>query len=175
MALGESAIQRVTTVSPETGNVSGAPSSVRESGEVVEPRAANPSPQTTDAENWRTSGLVLVVDDEPAVARVTSMVLDQCGFDVAVAFSSRDALARLAEWSSRVRLVLVDLTMPDQDGIEFMRAARELGCQAPMVLTSGYLQDEADRRFVSQGFAGYLQKPYRLETLVDVLRRALGE
>ncbi|MEN9579027.1 MAG: hypothetical protein RJA70_2036 [Pseudomonadota bacterium] len=128
-----------------------------------------------DVHSWRGSGLILVVDDEPAVARVTEMVLDQCGFSVNVATSGVEALRHMERFRDQLRLVLIDLTMPDQSGIEVMQAARRLGLAVPMVLTSGYPNDEADKRFEGDGFSGYLQKPYRLEVLMTVLRRALGE
>jgi CheY-like chemotaxis protein len=123
---------------------------------------------------WRGQGRVLVVDDEPAVARLTSLVLEQYGFQVDVVNNGREALAQLSS-SDRYRVVLVDLTMPDFSGIEVLVRARKQGCDTPMVLTSGYPRSEADQRFQDSDFSGFLQKPYRMENLVDVIRGALGE
>ena len=124
---------------------------------------------------WAGSGLILVADDNEAVARVTSLVLGQCGFDVALATSGQAALQYIREHAGRLRLALVDLTMPDKTGLDVLQEARASGFESPIVLTSGHPREEADRLFGAAGFSAYIQKPYRLETLVKVLRRALGE
>lgn len=118
---------------------------------------------------------MLVVDDEPAVARLTGLVLGQHGFEVEVVVSGQEALTRIASVPNGYRLVLVDLTMPDLTGIEVLHRARALGCHAPMVLTSGYSEKEAAASLEGTDFVGYLQKPYRLEALLDVVERALVE
>lgn len=123
--------------------------------------------------SWRGSGRVLVVDDEPSVARLTALVLDQYGFEVEVAISGQDALEQIARQPSVFRLVVVDLSMPDLSGVDVLNRARALGCPAPMVLTSGHSSTDTDSVLKSSAFAGYLQKPYRLETLLEVIQRAL--
>lgn len=119
-------------------------------------------------------GRVLVIDDEPAVARLTGLVLDQHGFEVEVACSGSAALELITQQPSRFQLIIVDLSMPDLSGVEVLRRARALGCPAPVVLTSGHAESEADDAVKEADFAGYLQKPYRLEALLDVIERALS-
>ncbi len=124
---------------------------------------------------WRGHGRILVVDDEPSVARLTGLVLDQQGFDVEVAGSGSAALELIEKGPKHYRLVIVDLSMPDFTGVEVMQRARELGCLTPMVLTSGHSRSEAGSDVKHSEFAGYLQKPYRLERLLEVIRGALSE
>jgi DNA-binding NtrC family response regulator len=119
------------------------------------------------------AGRVLVVDDEPSVARLTALVLDQHGFEVDVAVSGQEALERIRRMPLGFRLVVVDLSMPDLTGVEVLNRARELGCSAPMVLTSGHSQSDTAVALRESHFAGYLQKPYRLETLLEVIQHAL--
>lgn len=119
-------------------------------------------------------GRVLVIDDEPAVARLTGLVLDQHGFEVEVACSGSAALELITEHPARFQLIIVDLSMPDLSGVEVLRRARALGCPAPVVLTSGHAESEADDAVKAADFAGYLQKPYRLEALLEVIGRALN-
>jgi CheY-like chemotaxis protein len=120
---------------------------------------------------------VLVVDDEPSVARLTALVLDQYGFEVDVAISGLDALEHIARKPARkpagFRLIVVDLSMPDLTGVDVLKRARQLGCLAPMVLTSGHCSTDTDGVLRTSEFAGYLQKPYRLETLLEVIQQAL--
>lgn len=124
---------------------------------------------------WRGSGRVLVVDDEPSVARLTALVLDQHGFEVEVAVSGQDALAQIGRTPAGFRLVVVDLSMPDLSGVDVLRQARALGCPAPMVLTSGHSRTDTVSAVRDAHFAGYLQKPYRLEALLDVIQEALSQ
>jgi DNA-binding response OmpR family regulator len=141
-------------------------------GEPLPPRpfVSEPRPLTT----WRGAGRVLVVDDEPSVARLTALVLDQYGFEVQVAASGREALEQIARAPAGYTLVVVDLSMPDLSGVDVLNHARALGCVAPMVLTSGHSSTDTERVLASSTFAGYLQKPYRLETLLEVIQQALA-
>jgi DNA-binding response OmpR family regulator len=125
--------------------------------------------------SWRGSGRVLVVDDEPSVARLTALVLDQHGFEVEVAVSGQEALAQISRTPAGFRLVVVDLSMPDLSGVDVLRQARALGCPAPMVLTSGHSRTDTVSAVRDANFAGYLQKPYRLEALLDVIQEALSQ
>lgn len=123
--------------------------------------------------HYRGAGRVLVADDEPSVARLTGLILGQCGFDVTVAASGKEALATIDANRSSLRLVLLDYNMPDFDGPAVLAAARERGCSVPMILSTGYPTDQEMGGL--EGFAALLHKPYRFETLVDVLRTVLNE
>ncbi len=144
--------------------------------EAYFPSSRRRSPQAQQPTGtWQGHGRILVVDDEPSVARLTGLVLDQQGFQVEVACSGGAALELITKGPAAYRLIVVDLSMPDLSGVEVMRKARELGCSTPMVLTSGHSESEAGSDVRHADFAGYLQKPYRLETLLEVIRRALVE
>jgi len=132
-------------------------------------------PDFVQGVTFRGHGRVLVIDDEPSVARLTGLVLDQHGFEVEVAGSGSEALSLIQRHPEGFRLVIVDLSMPDLSGVEVLLRARELGCSAPMVLTSGYSRNEAVQEAGNADFAGYLQKPYRLEALLDVIQAALTD
>jgi len=69
--------------------------------------------------------------------------------------------------------VLLDLTMPRLDGEETLRAVRQLTTDLPVVLSSGYSEQEVRRRFGGLSLAGFVQKPYLLESLRTVLREAI--
>lgn len=118
--------------------------------------------------------LILVVDDEEMVRAVAQLLLEGVGFSVETASGGAEALERLRRDDRRVDVVLLDLTMPDLDGRETFLAMREAGFETPVVLTSGYLESEVWSRFRADGVAGFIQKPYRVDDLVAVLRQALG-
>ena len=69
--------------------------------------------------------------------------------------------------------VLLDLTMPKMDGAEAFIELRRLEPHVPVILMSGYNEQDAVSRLGSQDMAGFLQKPFQLEDLQEILRRIL--
>ena len=117
---------------------------------------------------------VLVVDDEPAVRGFVKAALAHGGLDVVLAEDGVQAVELLQDPALEVDVVLLDMTMPRMDGVETFRAIRGLRPGLPVVLSSGYNQQDATSRFVGKGLAGFLQKPYRTQDLLDCLRGILG-
>jgi hemerythrin-like metal-binding protein/PAS domain S-box-containing protein len=125
--------------------------------------------------DYRGSGTVLVVDDEEALRAMAGSALCRLGFKVLEARDGLEALAVFQANREKISLILMDLTMPRMDGAEAFRALRRAGARMPIVLSSGFGPEEALQRFTGKGLAGFLQKPYRFQALVDAVRAALGE
>jgi two-component system cell cycle sensor histidine kinase/response regulator CckA len=122
---------------------------------------------------WRGEGVVLVVDDEEVVRQVAGDMLGMMGFEVLNAADGCEAVEQFGR-HPEIRCVLLDLTMPRMDGEETFRELRRLQANAKVILSSGYDEQEATRRFADHGLAGFVQKPYVFETLQRRLRDALG-
>ena len=69
--------------------------------------------------------------------------------------------------------MILDLTMPRLDGEATFHALRRIRDDVPVILSSGYNEQEITNRFVGGGLAGFIQKPYQLETLRARLEQAL--
>jgi CheY-like chemotaxis protein len=121
------------------------------------------------------SGLVLVVDDEEWVRDAIIAMLDAAGIDRIVAENGRDAIRLFREREAEISLVLLDLSMPGLSGEETFGELRRMRPDVRVLLSSGYAEDEATSRFVGRGLAGFIQKPYRPETLVAAIRQALAD
>ena len=79
---------------------------------------------------------VLVVDDDPGFGEFVRKVAQGCGYEVQVA---RDAATFRAEYArSAPDLIMLDLQMPDTDGVELLRSLAEGGCSAPILVMSGF-------------------------------------
>jgi len=116
---------------------------------------------------------VLVVDDEKALRDFVRRNLEVRGYDVSIASDGLEAMAVFAE--SRVDLVILDLMMPHQDGLETARRIRESSDVPILILTA--LGEEADKvRAFDLGADDYLTKPFGVGELLGrikaVLRRA---
>ena len=120
------------------------------------------------------TGLVLLVDDDDGVRRAARMILELFGFDVVEARDGREALRVFAPRATDIVAVLLDMTMPEMGGEETFRELRRLRDDVPVILSSGYNEVEATRRFTSKGLAGFLQKPFTSKELGEKLSAALA-
>jgi CheY-like chemotaxis protein len=134
-------------------------------GSATRPLAVGP--------HFRGKGLVLVVDDDEGVRAAVSSLLRYFGFSVIEAFDGRHGVQAFIEHQSECVLVLLDMTMPELGGEEVFREIRRIRSDVPVILTSGYNEIEATRRFTSKGLAGFLQKPFTPAELAQRLRAAL--
>lgn len=122
-----------------------------------------------------TQPLVLVADDEPRITKLVSIVLSEEGFRVVTANSGEEALKKAEE--IRPDIVLLDIVMPDFDGIEVMRQLRERRPVAVILLTAkGSAADKS--KGLDLGADDYIAKPFHPDELAArvraVLRRSSG-
>ena len=116
---------------------------------------------------------ILVVDDEEYITDLVSLGLRFVGFDVEVAADGRDALAKIA--STRPDLVVLDIAMPDMDGLEVVQRLRRDGVNTPVVFLTARDAPSDRVRGLHLGADDYITKPFSLEELLArieaVLRR----
>ena len=108
--------------------------------------------------------VVLLVDDDDAIRRTVSTGLELEGFEVVAASGGRAALAALE--TIRPAVVLLDLGMPDLDGLEVLRLLREGGDDVPVCVLSA--RDQVDDRVqgLRAGADDYVVKPFSLDEVV---------
>lgn len=142
------------------------------------PAASGPSEATAARppapELWRGRGTVLLVDDETTVRTTVARMVRSLGLEVVPATDGRDAVEIFRADPGRFALVLLDLTMPHMDGEEAFTELRRLSAAVPVVLMSGFNQQEAMVRFTGKGLASFLQKPFTVTELRTVLQQVLG-
>lgn len=134
----------------------------------VESRPSEPAPPR------QTGGTVLVVDDEALLRRAAKQIIEHFGYD---AFEAEDGRAAIAVFRERARdfdVVLLDMTMPGLTGEETFQELLRIRPDARIVLSSGFNEMEATRRFGAGQLAGFLQKPYTAEQLAQMLSRVIG-
>jgi len=122
-----------------------------------------------------TQPLVLVADDEPRITKLVSLALSEEGFRVVTASGGNEALAKAEEY--RPDVVLLDIVMPDLDGIEVMRQLRATRPVPVILLTAkGSTADKA--KGLDLGADDYVAKPFHPDELAArvraVLRRTSG-
>lgn len=142
---------------------------------VLLPAAGSPSeivdtPSSPD--DFPGSGTVLLVDDDKAVREVGAEMLRMLGFTV---ITANDGVAAVEAFKSAndIKLVILDLTMPQMDGEQCFRELRQIDPGVKVILSSGYSVHEVERKFAGKGVAGFIQKPYDFSTLKEALRVAV--
>ena len=117
-----------------------------------------------------TQPLVLVADDEPRITKLVSIALREEGFRVVTAGGGEEALAKAEE--VRPDIVLLDIVMPDLDGIEVMRQLRERRPVPVILLTAkGSTADKA--KGLDLGADDYIAKPFHPDELAARVRAVL--
>ena len=133
------------------------------------------SPKSTPnvTERWQGHGTVLVVDDEEPVRSISARMLALSGFEPVLAADGQEAVDVFSADPDRFTLVLLDLTMPHMGGDETFRELQKLRADVPVVLMSGYNQQDVLGNFPGSDLISFLQKPFTLEDLRAVLRSVL--
>lgn len=127
------------------------------------------------AEGGHRHGTVLLADDEETVLDVAGRLLRSVGCEVVSARDGEEALACFRRHGKEIHLALVDLTMPRLCGEPMLRELRQLAPELPLVLMSGFPESDVLPRFAELRLAGYLQKPFRLPALLELLHKVMPE
>ena len=116
---------------------------------------------------------ILIVEDSPLVTDAFSVLFTEAGYDVAVAGTVADAIARAGD--KPVDVMLLDLTLPDGDGVEVMEALRQQARLPRATLAMTGHSDTASRRScIEAGCADVLVKPVPIRELLRQIERLLA-
>jgi two-component system response regulator HydG len=113
---------------------------------------------------------VLVVDDEPGILESLSILLRNSGFAAHTARGGRAGLEQLS--SIQPDIVLSDVRMPDVGGVEILAAARQQDPDTPVILMTAQATLQSAMQAVNEGAFYYIQKPFRNDELLAILKRA---
>ena len=138
---------------------------------AVEETATVPrTPATRSGFQGRERVRVLAVDDDPQALRYVRDALSEAGYGVAVTSDPEEALRLMAE--DRPHVILLDLVLPDTDGIELMRDILNIA-NVPVIFLSGYGRDQVIARAFDMGAEDYLVKPFSPTELLARIQAAL--
>ncbi|HEV8247888.1 MAG TPA: response regulator [Polyangiaceae bacterium] len=140
---------------------------------VVEAVRERSSVSSRAGKGYRGSGTILIVDDEEVVRSVAARILQSFGFKALSAADGIEGLSRFRAHAEEIGAVLLDLTMPGMDGEAVFRELRAIRANVRVLLMSGFNEQDAIARFAGKGLAGFLQKPFTLEQLIEKLRGVL--
>jgi two-component system, cell cycle sensor histidine kinase and response regulator CckA len=135
----------------------------------LDSRAAMPAPTKAPHITGSGTGRVLVVDDEKVVRQTLSEMLEMLGYETVCAENGRVALELYEEYGMDMKLIVLDLMMPEIDGIETLRRIQALVPEQPVVVVTGYANEEIIADLQNQAGVPVLLKPFRYSELIEQL------
>ncbi len=120
---------------------------------------------------FRGKGLVLVVDDEPALRDLGRTLLEGVGFQVLLAGDGFEALDLYRVHHAELTLVLMDVVMPRMGGVEALKRMREVDIEVPVLLVSGYGHEDSLSELETKGEVEFLAKPFGRQALMDCVAK----
>jgi PAS domain S-box-containing protein len=122
---------------------------------------------------WQNRGTILVVDDEPGMRNLARAILENSGFTVLTACDGADAIGVFGRHAGEVAAIVLDLTMPVMNGEEAAAELHRMRAEVPIILSSGFSEQDVAGRFPGKSLAGFLKKPYQPAELTETVQRAI--
>ncbi|MBD3239886.1 MAG: response regulator [Chitinivibrionales bacterium] len=115
---------------------------------------------------------ILVVDDEPLVREMAVDMLSAMGHHAMLARGSKEAIELYHDPRNPFDVVLLDIEMPDEDGMQVLARLRRIDPEVKVIVASGHGPEGRAGDMIAQGAFAYLQKPFTKNELMDVVERA---
>ena len=116
--------------------------------------------------------VVLFVDDEEMVLKVGSLMLRKLGYSVLPICKGQEAIEIFKQ--NRIAIVLLDMQMPGMNGYEIYYQLKKIQPEVKILLASAYVGDQSEKRLISIGFDGFIQKPFNLKQLSEKIEAILA-
>ena len=118
-------------------------------------------------------GVILIIDDETMILDVGRALLERLGYQVLVAAGGREGLEIYRQSSHNINLVILDMIMPDLNGVETYELLKEIDPRVKVLLASGYTKDGVANGILKQGAHHFIQKPFDIQKLSQKVSEAL--
>ena len=139
---------------PRTNDVAAAPDTIEAAGQAAEGRGRH----------------ILYIDDDQSQLFASKRMIERWGYRVSGYFEQREALDAVRSGKLRVDLVVTDFNMPGTSGLEIARAIRDALPDLPVIMVSGYINDELRTQAAAAGVRELIAKPQVLEELRDAVQ-----
>ena len=114
---------------------------------------------------------VLFVDDEEMVLEVGSLMLQKLGYSVLTASEGQEAIEIFKK--NKVAIAILDMRMPGMNGYELYQQLKKINPKAKILLASGYTGVLSEKKLISIGLDGFIQKPFVLKHLSEKIENIL--
>jgi len=122
----------------------------------------------------RNHNIILIIDDEKQVREAIGDILELRQIPSLAATNGQQGISLFEAHQDQIGLIILDLTMPGMSGLETFEALRNLDPTAKIILSSGFTEGEVLQKMAGTRPTGFLQKPYRLETVLTIVEKHLS-
>ena len=137
---------------------------------------SSPGAAVSEVKVYNSAGnreLVMIVDDEDFVTLLAQRVLADEGYRVITAKDGFQAIEIYRKLRKEIALIILDFTMPVMDGSDVFTELLEINSRVPVVLSSGFAEQERLRGMLAKGLRGFIPKPYTQDKLLSQIRATL--
>lgn len=113
----------------------------------------------------------MVVDNEPEILNVLQDVLNLLGYSPLVVKNAKDAIS--AFQNEKFSLVITDMVMPDINGLELLEEFKKIDPKIPVIIITGF-GSQVIEEALKAGAAGYIEKPFKIDDIKNILKETLG-
>jgi CheY-like chemotaxis protein len=117
---------------------------------------------------------ILLVDDEPIVIDICTIILKSAGYDVVSCQNGQEAIQYYRDHWKNIDLVILDMVMPEMSGTTAYRKMRDINPNVIALLSSGYSINDDAQQILEEGANGFIQKPFRKATLLETVANMLA-
>jgi two-component system, cell cycle sensor histidine kinase and response regulator CckA len=139
------------------------------------PEKGTTSAEVNTAQDGSVTTTVLVIDDESAIASMADEILKLGNYITIVELNPLKGIEQYKQHHAEIGVVLLDLTMPEMSGKEVLDALREINPGVKIIISSGYSQEEMLKKIGLAKVSGFIQKPYRIQSLLTMVHEVLNE
>jgi len=117
---------------------------------------------------------ILLVDDDMALLDIGEKMLTRLNYEVYTASGCDEAISITKNHLEKITCAIIDLTMPEIDGIETLKQIKKINPDIRVILSSGYLEDQIQERYSDTQPDEYIQKPFQFSELLSKLQKLNG-
>jgi len=128
--------------------------------------------KSADGELHAGEGRIMLVDDNEVFCDVGAMMLEQMGYEAVPFTAAKDAIDYYTNNWQTVKLVIIDMIMPEMNGRELYTALKEIHPELRVLLSSGYTIDGQAQQLLQEGVQGFVQKPFTIKELTIAINKA---
>lgn len=118
-----------------------------------------------------TTSKLLIVDDEPGLTKILSLLLKDDVNEIQIAKNGKEALALIR--AGDFDAVLSDINMPEMNGLDLLANVRQMNMEIPFVFLTGYADFENTREALRLGATDFIQKPFNPESIIEVMKKVI--
>lgn len=118
-------------------------------------------------------GTILLVDDDTIVLTITGEMLKSLGYKVVVAQDGREGVEVYAEYKEDIQLIVSDFAMPEMNGLEMLTMIRQMDPGIPVILASGYSEEQVMDSSLPERPQVFLEKPFGTQELKEAIAYSL--